>query len=138
MANELLNYGLDECKYQLERAFEGLTGANWSASPIGGWSAAGIAEHLCEVYTAFAKHARGEEHDWGTYQSGETTEEGTKALMWRLRAEACALAQSGDEKMEKAAIDYIVLHDPYHVAQLVAIQLALDPNWNAYSIYRGS
>lgn len=135
MANELLRYALDQCRFQLEQVFAGLPDDAWNAKPTGSSSPAETAEHLCEVYEACLKHLRGEEHDWGTYKSGETTREGLMALMWRLRSQACEACLSGDEKAAKTAVDYIVLHDPYHVGQLVTIRLALDPNWNAYSIY---
>ena len=32
--------------------------------------------------------------------------------------------------------DFIVGHDAYHIGQLAQIRLALNPEWNAYSIYK--
>ncbi|HRI43202.1 MAG TPA: DinB family protein [Fimbriimonadaceae bacterium] len=138
MANELLRFALDESRFQLEKVLEGLSDDAWTAKPTPSFSPAQTVEHLCEVYTAYKKHVQGEPHEWGSYNSGETTREGVTALMWRLRGEACEAALAGNEEAGRSAIDYIVMHDAYHVGQLVTVRLALDPEWNAYSIYRSA
>lgn len=137
---EIVRLALDNSGYQLEKVFEGISAEHWNAkaNPVE-MSPAETAEHLCEVYTAFKTMGSGGNHEWGTYSSGETTQAGLMSLVKRLRAEAVEMASTTDTpEMAKAAMDYIALHDCYHVGQMVVNRMATDPSWDAYSIYPGS
>jgi uncharacterized damage-inducible protein DinB len=136
---DVLSHALDQAGLQVTKVLSGLTADEWNQRlGEGGMTPAETAEHLCEVYTAFKTMAEGGQHDWGTYKSGETTQGGTLALLKRLRDEACAIAVASENpETIKAAIDYIALHDCYHVGQVAHIRMATDPAWDPYSIYGG-
>ncbi|MBW7928889.1 MAG: hypothetical protein H3C58_12580 [Fimbriimonadaceae bacterium] len=58
-----------------------------------------------------------------------TTQADAIAEMSALRNRAIAVAD------EKIAVEYIAVHDAYHVGQLVTLRLSVEPDWNYYSIY---
>lgn len=128
---------LDDSGYQLQKCFEDLPEEAWNAKVApSALSPSEIAEHLCEVYSAFKTIAQGGKHNWGAYQSGETTNAGRLQKMLALRQEAVAIAlASEDPHVHKEAWDYIAAHDCYHVGQLALTRLVVQPDWDGYSIY---
>jgi len=121
---------------QLEACWAGLSAENWDAEPLPNiMSPRQVAEHLCDCYRGGAAALRGEPYEWGTYRLPEGAE---PLSTWRAeRANAVEAIRGGDpEKGPHVALEYIALHDAYHVGQLCAVRLALDPEWDAYSIYK--
>lgn len=137
-AKDLALYGLESSGYQIEKVFEGIPDADWErALTSDGMTPRQMLEHLCECYTAYLKHAKGEQHNWGTYKAPDNSVEGLRAEQRKLRAECKAIVEgSHDPDALTSAMDYLVLHDPYHVGQMALLRLQIDPNWNAYSIYK--
>jgi len=56
------------------------------------------------------------------------------AATMALRAEAVALAMTSEEAA-KASLDYVVIHDAYHVGQMALLRLEQEPGWDPYSLY---
>lgn len=55
---------------------------------------------------------------------------------WKaLRAEAVAKLPDDDDAMVTAA-QYLVGHNYYHVGSIVTARLAVQPEWDAYVVYR--
>ncbi len=122
----------------LEKTFEGLTEAEADHRFGHLMSPRQHATHLSEAYVAAVKHAKGEKHDWGSYQPAGSTWDAVLQDWRTRRAEAVeALLGAGDDESLKSASDYIVGHDHYHVGQMCSVRLNLNPQWNAYSIYGG-
>lgn len=91
--------------------------------------------HLTECCLAFQKSLTGEAHSWGSYAPEDTSTESVLEAWRSERAEcAAALPEANDETL-KHAFDYLILHDSYHVGQLVSLHLTLVPDWNSYVIY---
>ncbi|MBX7131211.1 MAG: hypothetical protein K1X67_00895 [Fimbriimonadaceae bacterium] len=133
--SEMLQYALDQAKFQVGKVFEGVSDTGWTTKSCDvAMSPAATAEHLCEVYTAFKTMAAGGDHEWGNYSSGLTERTAVLDLMNKLREEAVAIALSSDEYW-KAAFEYIILHDTYHVGQMALNRMTADPSWDPYSIY---
>lgn len=95
-----------------------------------------LALHLTEAYVAGTKHVQGEKHSWGSYSgSGNQDEIVATMLSERQKFKDAAMA-AGDEDHLKALMGYGAGHDYYHVGQLCTMRRAVDPDWDAESIYR--
>ena len=93
-------------------------------------------EHLCEVYQATVTESKGEKHPWGTYSIEDKSWSNLSSTMDRMRAQAVSdVTASEDDAALKSAVQFIVLHDAYHVGQLSLIRLEAEPSWDPYSIY---
>ncbi len=136
-ASELLRHQIDDLGFQLEQCTAG-----WNPEQLdetlseGGMSARTTLAHLCECYVAAAKDAVGEKHEWGAYTLPDPTWTAALAEWQTQRAKAAELVCADDEKRLKQGHAYIVSHDAYHVGQLCQLRLKLEPEWNAYGIYR--
>lgn len=93
--------------------------------------------HLTEVYIAVQKQCRGEDHEWGSYSPSSSAEELVMENMHEERKKAvdAILGLDDEEKAAHIALDYIILHDAYHVGQLCSLRLRIEPEWNMYVIY---
>jgi uncharacterized damage-inducible protein DinB len=122
---------------QLEKALEGLTDADGDKKINDNlMSASETMAHLAECCAAFCTTAAGGTHDWGTYESGESTLSGNLANWKKERAAAMAVLEASDNPEDlDHAMDYMTIHDAYHVGQLCALRLTLDPDWDAHAIY---
>lgn len=138
VTTDAMRYQLEATAYQLDNVLEGLEGDQWDAKVREDlMSPREVVGHLIECYIAAQKHATGEKHDWGSYLPPSDDAEELVTEMRSERAKACeALLAKGDDDSLRAATDYIVLHDAYHVGQLAALRLGLDPDWDPYSIYK--
>lgn len=134
--SELIQYQLNDSGKQVFACYEGLAEANWD-SPVAehGMTPRQITIHLAECCVAFLKSTKGEEHNWGSYSTEETSSEGLLKEFTELRAQAVSAAINGDDEAVKHASDYLVLHETYHVGQLSLYRLKVDPDWNYMSIY---
>jgi hypothetical protein len=123
---------------QLKACLNGMPEAGWSArlsdqtmTPLE------MVNHLTECYQAFNYLAANGEHykDWGSYE-GPTDANEAQARMWaeREKAGASVTADSSDEVLSGAS-GYISHHDAYHIGQLAAIRMMVDPDWNPYAMY---
>jgi hypothetical protein len=92
--------------------------------------------HLNECYVAVEKEANGEKHEWGTYDAGGKSL-GDLMSEWEARhSEIVAKAEAGVSlDVAKAMLTFVILHNAYHVGQLVLARLQVQPDWNVYSIY---
>lgn len=134
---EALTYQLESSAFQVDKVLEGLPADKWEAKlRDDSMSPREAVAHLTECYVASQKEMRGEEHNWGTFAPQATTPDGLLKEMQDERAKAWeAIVSQPGEKAVKAATQFIVLHDAYHVGQLATLRISLDPEWNAYSIY---
>lgn len=136
-ATELMKIQLADSGNQVAKTLEGLDGIKWETKMRDDlMSPKEVVVHLTECYIAAEKHAKGEEHEWGTYLPADEDPKALVENMWSQREKATdALLEKGDEDSMKAASSYITLHDAYHVGQLAALRMELTPDWDPYSIY---
>ncbi|MBI1757509.1 MAG: hypothetical protein HY248_00540 [Fimbriimonas ginsengisoli] len=135
-ATELVRYGLDNVGHHLSMTFEGIDerGMDARVAPVGK-TAREIVAHLCECYRAALDVCRTGKHEWGSFRIEETSWPKLISLWTQMREEAVAECLAGDEGRLKVAVDYVMLHDEYHVGQMCLIRLQADPNWDSDSIY---
>lgn len=92
--------------------------------------------HLNECYIAVEKEAKGERHEWGTYDAGGKSLAELVAEWEARHAEVTAKAEGGVSlEVAKAILSFVILHNAYHVGQLVLARLQVQPDWNVYAIY---
>lgn len=134
---DALTYQLESSAFQVDKVLEGLPDDKWDAKlRDDAMSPKEIVAHLTECYVATQKDMAGQEHEWGTFAPTATTPDGLVTEMHSERKKAWeAIVSQPGEKAVKAATQFIVLHDAYHVGQLATLRISLDPEWNAYSIY---
>ena len=134
---DALNYQLETSAQQVDKVLEGLAEDKWGAKLRDeSMSPAEVVAHLTECYIAAQKELKGEPHEWGSYVPADDSPNALVAAMRAERKKACdAITAKSDEESVKAATQYIVLHDAYHVGQLATLRLSVDPSWDAYSIY---
>lgn len=132
-----LNTQMETVGAQVRATFEGLEESQYDFQAHAAMmTPRQMISHLCECYVAVTKMTKGEEHSWGTYTPDATTGAELRSTWESERATAVsALAAWDSEKADEEATGFIVLHDAYHVGQMCTIRLAIDPEWNAYSIY---
>lgn len=135
---ELLSKQMDSSGFQLSKCIEGWNPAAFDDKLTpNSMSLRVTLVHLAEVYQAVQKQARGDEHEWGSYTPISDGAEALQADLWRERKLAvdAVLAVGDDDKAAHMALDYIILHDAYHVGQLCSLRLSIEPDWNMYVIY---
>lgn len=129
---------LEEVGGQLERCVEGLSAQNWSYSVNPhAMTAAQMFRHLSECCVAFQKSLSGDEHQWGSYTVDSDDPEEIMKIWKEERKKAVdglAAADATPEMLMNAS-HYLVMHDAYHVGQLVTLRLTINPQWDSYSIY---
>jgi hypothetical protein len=137
-ATDLIKDQLDDSGYQLAKVIDGMpeSGFDHKLTDIAMTPREQIA-HLCEAYECFSVNAGGGKYEWGTYtaETGDTAALTVEFSKQRQKAVSAALSDASDEKI-KLANDYIVGHDYYHVGQMCLSRLAVQPDWDSYTIYR--
>jgi len=136
-AKELLAYSIDNVGFQLEKVFVGLPASVQSSRACpSGMCPPEMIEHLCEAYQAVLINASGGTYEWGTFVIIDKSWDNLVATFKLMRQQARNAVIGGDEKLLKAGVDYIVLHDAYHVGQMASILIDSDLGWDPYSIYQ--
>ncbi len=135
--NDFIKHALDSLETQLTSCYNEISEVEMDHKITpDAMSPREIAAHLCEVYQAFSTEAAGGKHEWGNYDAGDRSTSIIIEKMFSMRKNVVDLAlQSSDEATVKHAIDYIVLHDPYHVGQICLARIACNKEFNPYSIY---
>ena len=92
---------------------------------------------MCVCCQAALDVAEKGSHAWGTFEVNEP--DLVKLIeLWRsMRASALVACLQDDDHRLTAAIDYIALHEEYHVGQLCLMRLRAEPGWDGESIYGG-
>lgn len=137
-ARDFVQYQSEDAGYQLAQVLQG-----WPSDSFGakltpdGMSAAEALEHLSEAYEALIAHNEGRKHEWGSFTIQDKSRSSLLEIWKAKREEALggALADGGEDALKNAHA-YVIAHDYYHVGQLCALRLHLDPSFDAYSIYR--
>lgn len=133
---DLIKYQIAASAKQVDKVLEGLADDKWGAKSGNGMSPGETVVHLTECYVAAQTHLSGGTHEWGSYTASEETPTELAAKMRSERSKAWeAILGANDEEAGKAATEYLVLHDAYHVGQLATLRMGVDPEWDAYSIY---
>lgn len=135
---ELLSRQLLDSDYQLRKATEGLSAELSILKPLDtGMSVQETLVHLAECYEACKAALAGEKFEWGKFDIGTTDWEEIQVKTFTLRSSAIEAVQNhADEDLAvTTASDYMVGHDYYHVGQLCATRMAIEPEWDAMSIY---
>ena len=100
-------------------------------------SARETAKHLCECYLMLAHRVEGKEYEWGSFQPQAATWDDLQEEMFALRKSATDMAlATNDDEMLWRLHEFVAGHDQYHVGQLCALRLDIQPDWDYYSIYR--
>lgn len=135
-ARELLAASLENSLYQVEKVYEGLTDFDYKVTPQA-MSPKEILAHFCEVCVAVMTEIKGGTHSWGSYTPPSTEPSKLLSTYRELRAEATEAALLlTDPKLLIKANGFLSQHESYHIGQLCLARMALDPKWNAYSIYK--
>lgn len=136
-AKELISFQMEESAKQVDKVLADLNGDLWIARlSETSMSPSQIVDHLTECYVAVQKSVIGKEHEWGSYVSPTTVQSEQLETMRKERAKAReAILASNEDQSYKDASGYFILHDAYHVGQLVALRIEKDKDWNPYSIY---
>ncbi len=134
---DVMKYQIESSAHQVDKVLEGLTEDQWDAKLREDcMSPKEAVTHLTECYIAAQKDISGQPHEWGSYMPEDDSPSALLKEMQAERQKACDdLIKAGDERAVKAATQFIVLHDAYHVGQLATLRLGLDPEWDAYAIY---
>jgi uncharacterized damage-inducible protein DinB len=137
-SQQLIGFELDNVGYQVRQVLEGFKPEYYEhrawASAI---SPRETLNHLAEAYQAFITTSEGGKHNWGTFNLKGSTWDERLAEWSDLRNRACEIAtSSNDGEVHKHAFEYIVAHDSYHVGQLAACRIEIDPSWDPFSIYQ--
>ncbi len=136
-ARELIEKQLDESGYQFNACLMGLTDEDFEAKPIAVMmSLKEILEHCMEACQAVITGVEGGKHSWGTFQAPALPMQQQIEHFNILRGHAISAGLSKIDEDAQWLNDYLVLHEVYHVGQMVAIRLAIDANWDFFSIYR--
>ena len=92
--------------------------------------------HLTECYLATMAAVNGAEYSWGAYQPGDVTFADLEADRKRLRSEAVdMLLTTGEEEDLRHGLNYIILHDQYHIGQIASTRQVFEPEWSSYVLY---
>ncbi len=137
MADDTLRMALEYSGYQLFGVIEGFpeTAMDVSLTPSG-MTPRQTLEHLCDVYASYIALAEGTPYEYGSFRAPDTSTPALVALVKSMRDQAVQKALGASEgKPLSAGIDYIALHDAYHVGQLALMRMSADPTWDPYSIY---
>ncbi|MGE0000821.1 MAG: hypothetical protein AB7F50_00295 [Fimbriimonadaceae bacterium] len=136
-AVELFTKQCDVASHQLSMCLKGMheTLAD-GKSPAHAMSPRETVVHLTECYVALQRRLKGEEHEWGSYESpgGNLVDLVANMFAVRDKAVAAALAEPSDENLLTAS-DFLTIHDAYHVGQLASYRMGAEPSWDAYSLY---
>jgi hypothetical protein len=133
-AKELLLWQLDYVGGQLEKAVEGLSDPAWGhkAWP-GAMSPQEILLHVCDSHRAYLSASAGEKYEFGSFTLEDPSPPALIAALREARERSKArILETDDLKM---ATEYTLAHDAYHVGQLCAARLDIEPEWDPYSIY---
>lgn len=132
---ELLQYQIDDCTYQLQKVLEGMSEEtlNYRLNDSA-MSPRETVAHFCECYTALLAASRGEQHSWGTFKVADCDTQPLLAEFWDLRGKAVA-TNDGSEKASKNLHMFLLAHDYYHIGQMALVRVTLEPSWDPYSIY---
>ncbi|MBS1723853.1 MAG: hypothetical protein JSS66_12975 [Armatimonadetes bacterium] len=138
-AQDLARHAMDETGHQLFKSLDGLSADQWDAKADAHlMSPRETVSHLCDCYAAYRAAQQGGTYEWGSYKLAATDGDGMIAELKSNRDAAIAsLGPAGEEKALKDSMAYIALHDAYHVGQICALRLKLNPAWDPYSIYQG-
>lgn len=135
--NELLKSAIDDAGYQLDKVLEGMSDELFETKLVpSSMSPKEIVAHLYECYVAFLSKAEGKDHLWGEYKVPDEVAASPCTPAFAKRAEAVKVAlETDDLALQKVAMDYIALHDAYHIGQMASLRLEREEGWNPYSLY---
>jgi len=93
-------------------------------------------EHLVDCYVNTPAAVEGKEPQWGSYTIEDKSLANLLKLCAELRAKAVQkILTAPEDKVGELALNYIILHDAYHVGQLALLRMQTDASWDPYSIY---
>ncbi len=123
---------LTETYQQIINAVEGLKEEDFYYKHGNARSIIEIVAHLCEVSYAFNEFSNGREYRWGTFS---VATDSSCLVMDRYKQFRSSMNFEKNQDNVNKALEYIVLHESYHVGQICLIRIHLYPDWDYYSIY---
>lgn len=130
--------GLNAAAKQIHAVFDSIATDHWDRRATSeAMTPLESIRHLAHCYTAFMSEARGQSWDWrAPFDLGVTEPEDILAKANELRAQAVDMVKSStDETIYEKAINYILLHDAYHVGQMALFRMQTDPTLDPHSLY---
>lgn len=134
----LLRHQLDQLGHQMRVVFHGLDQAGWNHRSYSlALTPHETAIHLADCYCAFMTALEGGDYAWESFRpEGDSPESALQAL-WQKRDEAIAKIDWASQRALKLATDFIVLHDAYHVGQMVSNRRSSDESFDYSKLYSG-
>lgn len=135
-ANELVIAQLADTHLQVTMVYEGLPESGWTqCSNPQAFTPRQTLAHLTECCQAMLSDDPNK-YEWGSFDDSGFNNDELMAKFNELRSKCVEKASnSTDDQVLSNAVNFLALHEAYHVGQLVTLRLSLDPDWNSYSIY---
>lgn len=131
-----MQYALKASGDQVERTLNGMPDGAFSQKlSEGAMTPLEMLEHMTEAYVACQKKCGGQEHEWGSYTAPDRSREALLGTWKSERAKAAEAIQNAPAEHQWMGIEFLALHDAYHVGQLCLLRIQAQPDWDPYSIY---
>lgn len=137
MANDILQKTLAYSGYQLFGVLDGFPESAMDQKILpSAMTPRETLEHLCDVYASYIALTEGKPYKHGSFHAPDPSTPALVALLRSMREQAVQKALNATHgKPLSAGVDYIALHDAYHIGQLALMRMTADPTWDPYSIY---
>ncbi len=138
MVGEFIKRQLDETKHHLTRVLQDwpLETQDFKVTPSA-MSPRETIPHLAECNIAGIEYLAGIDHEWVTYHPASQDWSVLCEEMFALHDKAVSeLIADGSEKAFKALTSFVLLHEEYHVGQLVQTRSVAEPEWDVFAIYK--
>jgi uncharacterized damage-inducible protein DinB len=139
MANPILSHVFAESGNTLNRVIDGFPDSAWdSRLTPSSKSAKVILGHLTMVYAAYIALLETGHVDWARYDPAEKSVDELIADLRETRRFAVDEANGSEMPLiHRGALEYVVMHEMYHIGQLALLRSEAQPEWNAEAIFTG-
>lgn len=136
--NLLIKAILEKCKFQLVQCIQDLSTSLFEEKLT--FETRNVYEtlaHLIDVCYAYQHLRTGKKYKWQSFTTDCVKKEDVFSVfleVWeKTREYAC---QIDTEKEFLDTVEYLALHISYHVGQICALRMKIDPKWDAKTIYQ--
>lgn len=139
MANPILSHVLAASGNTLHRVLDHFPDSAWGTTltPTSK-TAQEIVGHLTSVYAAYIALLETGRVDWNRYDPAGKSPGELVAELRDIRHYAVEQANGSEMPLiHRGALEYIVMHEMYHVGQLALIRSETEPQWDAEAIFTG-
>lgn len=136
--NLLIKIILDKCEFQFIQSVRDLSTTQYNQKLT--FETRSVYEtlvHLIDVCYAYQALRKNQKYSWQSFTTEHAGKEKAFSLFLDVWKETFLIACDIDSEKEFLdAIDYLALHMSYHVGQICALRMKIDPKWDAKSIYQ--